>query len=412
LKTVSAAAPARHSRAAYYALEAFNSVGSNVFFLGIFFHARVEHGFSDTANLMLAVVEGIAYAAATRPGGRFADRRGHDLALLIGLAGMCLSLVGAWLAGRPWALYAAIGAYSAASALTWPALEAAIARAPGTAPLARRAGLYNVVWAAAGAVGFFISGPLFALDADAVFWTPLAAHVLQTAYLAARWRPRRQARTASSPDRPGEARRRLDLSGGAAPAARPKASLAPTALRRYLRSAWIANGLGYFLFGAFAALAPALGERLGLDPRHGIWFVSSYLFARTAVFVLFWAWGGWTYRTVWVVAALVLQPAALAALFAASSVATALLALATLGALSGVAYSASLHASLDREGHEGEGGGLHEWVIGIGVLAGPLAGAAGVQLGGPTGAGIVAAVAGTVTAALGLAALRRTGDDI
>ena len=82
-------------------------------------------------------------------------------------------------------------------------------------------------------------------------------------------------------------------------------------------------------------------------------------------------------------------------------------ALALLGALSGLAYSASLHASLDRDGGHGEGGGFHEWVIGIGVLAGPLAGAAGVSLlGGPVGAGGVVASLGAATALAGLAPLR------
>ena len=53
------------------------------------------------------------------------------------------------------------------------------------AGLARRAGLYNVIWSLTGATGFFFSGSLFTLDPDAVFWVPLAAHVLMLAVLAA-----------------------------------------------------------------------------------------------------------------------------------------------------------------------------------------------------------------------------------
>ena len=150
----------------------------------------------------------------------------------------------------------------------------------------------------------------------------------------------------------------------------------------------MANGLSYFLFGAFAALAPTLGERLGLGPRLAIWLVSAYLFTRSASFVLFWRWEGWEYSRGWLAAALVLPPAAFAAVFFIPSPRAAIGALAVLGAMSGLAYSASLHASLDREGGEGEGGGLHEWVIGLGTLLGPFAGAAGVRLlGGIAGAG-------------------------
>ena len=86
----------------------------------------------------------------------------------------------------------------------------------------------------------------------------------------------------------------------------------------------------------------------------------------------------------------------------------AIVALAVLGAMSGLAYSASLHASLDREGGEGEGGGLHEWVIGLGTLLGPFAGAAGVRLlGGIAGAGGLVTTLAAAAALIGLAPLSR-----
>jgi hypothetical protein len=179
----------------------------------------------------------------------------------------------------------------------------------------------------------------------------------------------------------------------------------------FLKSAWIANGLSYFLFGAFAALAPTLGERLGLDSRLAIWFVNAYLFARSASFVLFWRWEGWEYSQGWLSAALYLPPASFAVVFFVPSPPAVIVALAVLGAMSGLAYSASLHASLDREGGEGEGGGLHEWVIGLGTLLGPFAGAAGVRLlGGIAGAGGLVTALGSAAALIGLAPLIRRRD--
>jgi hypothetical protein len=136
--------------------------------------------------------------------------------------------------------------------------------------------------------------------------------------------------------------------------------------------------------------------------------VSAYLFARSGAFVLFWRWEGWEYRKGWLASALVLPPAAFAAAFFTPSPRVAIGALAVLGALSGLAYSASLHASLDREGGEGEGGGSHEWVIGLGILFGPLAGAAGVRLWhGTAGAGGLVTVLGAAAALAGLAPLVR-----
>jgi hypothetical protein len=402
----------------YYLLEGLNSLGTNVFFLGVFFHARVSHGFSDTGNLMLAAAQGAAYVLATRAGGRFADRVGAERSISLGLAGMCLSLLAGWLLPQAAALFATIALYSSFTALTWPALEAAIARAPGRVTLARRAGLYNVIWSFTGAAGFFFSGSLFALDPETVFLAPLAAHALMLAGLVTtgqgpRWRRksagtraaegRREAGDPRGAERRGHrgGAQRQDPGGDVSP-------LPPGARTNYLLAARVANGLGYFLFGAFAALAPTVGERLGLGPRQAIWLVSTYLFARSAVFLLFWRWSGWEYRRGWLAASLALSPAALAASFLALSPGTAIGALAVLGATSGVAYSASLHASLDREGGEGEGGGVHEWVIGLGVLLGPLAGAAGSGLfGGPVGAGGLVTALGAAAAFAGLAPLRR-----
>jgi MFS family permease len=448
--------------AGYYTLEGLNALGTNVFFLGVFFHARLAHGFTDGGNLALAAAQGAAYVLATRTGGRLADRIGPDRSIALGLGGMCLALLAGWRLPQAWALFATMAAYSAATALTWPALEAAIAHGPDRAGLARRAGLYNIVWSAVGAAGFFASGSLFAVDPDTVFLVPLAAHALELLGLAAsaagisrirlrasaseRLEERHQglvrrgglhraqrSEHAGGPQRqdpgetvPGERNEGVARRGGLHRAQRsehgrqrglgaggpqrqdPEGNVHGSDRARFLRAAWVANGLGYFLFGAFSALAPTLGARLGLGPRLAIWMVSAYLFARSGVFVLFWAWSGWAYRRAWIAAALLLPPAALAVAFWAAAPAVVIAALAVLGAMSGVAYSASLHASLDREENRGEGGGLHERIIGVGVLFGPLAGAAGAQLlGGTAGAGGLVAALGVVAALGGVAPLLR-----
>jgi hypothetical protein len=312
---------------------------------------------------------------------------------------MGAALLAAWVLDAGWVLFAAMAVYSASTAFTWPAFEAAIARAPGRVPLARRTGLYNVVWSFLGAAGFFAAGALFALDPDAVFWGPLAAHTLELLGLALLATAFIGAQRQSPAVHPGTAERWRE--GGD-----------PEARARYLRSAWIANGLNYFFFGAFTALAPTLGARLGLGPKLAIWLVSTYLFSRSAAFLLLWLWTAWEHRTPWLAAALLLPPAAFVALFLAPAPPAAIGALAVLGALSGLAYAASLRASLERAGREGEGGGLHEWVIGIGILLGPLAGAAGTRLvPGATTAGMLVAALGAAATVAGLVPLLRATPD-
>jgi MFS family permease len=469
LKPAAHAGAGRLVLADCYLIEGLNAYGTTLFFLGVFFHARLLHGFSDTANLLLAATQGGAYVLSTRAGGRYADRVGPVSSVAIGLSGMCLALVLGWQTTQGWALFAAVALYSLSTAFTWPALEAAIARAPGSIALPRRTGLYNLVWSFTGSAGFFAGGAIFAFDPNAVFWVPLIAHVLEIAWLAARTRSlqqtthqnksaasdahamafpqtitgegRREAETAVTRDElvthsgnlpisipgtakgwreagaPDGAQLRASTDGGAqrqdpeastGPAVSSSTALSPEMQTRFLTSAWVANGLNYFLFGAFAALAPTLGERLGLHSRQMIWLVSAYLFARSVSFLLFWRWSGWEYSRGWLAASLALPPAALAVVFFAADPNVVTVALAALGALSGLAYSISLHASLDREGGEGEGGGLHEWVIGLGGLLGPFAGAAGVRLqGGIAGAGGLVTACGALAALIGLIVLLR-----
>ena len=419
----------------YYLLEGLNALGTNVFFLGVFFHARVEHGYSDAANLMLAAAQGAAYVLATRAGGRFADRVGAERSIALGVAGMCLSLLAGWRLPHAAALFATIALYSASTALTWPALEAAIARAPGRVALARRAGLYNVIWSVTGATGFFFSGSLFARDTNAVFLVPLAAHALMLALLAASAVPWLFPRTggvmtgtpkASSRDRlqretgcgrfssqrRGGAKRgtptgrtegstegvrsdrtpkrtpgrgRATCSRPASPTASATSSSGPSPPsppRSASASASVRNrGCG--------SSAPTSSRAARSSCSSGAGTAGSTAAA-----------GSWRR---WRCPRPPLQrPSSRPAPRPSSG------ALALLGALSGVAYSASLHASLDREGGEGEGGGLHEWVIGLGVLLGPLAGAAGAGLfGGPAGAGGLVTALGAAAAVAGLAPLLR-----
>jgi MFS family permease len=469
LKSAAHAGAGRLVLADCYLIEGLNAYGTTLFFLGVFFHARLLHGFSDTANLLLAATQGGAYVLTTRAGGRYADRVGPVRSVAIGLAGMCLALTVGWHTTQGWGLFAAVALYSLSTAFTWPALEAAIARAPGRIPLPRRTGLYNLVWSFTGSAGFFAGGAIFAFSPDAVFWVPLIAHTLELLWLAARTNSlertshahpsaagdalavafpqtitlegRREAETTEARDElvtqrenmpkpfpgtakgwrgagdPGGAQLRASTDGGAqrqdpaastGPAVSRRTFLTPDGRSQFLKSAWVANSLSYFLFGAFAALAPTLGERLGLDSRRMIWLVSAYLFARSAAFLLFWRWSGWEYSRGWLAAALALPPAALAVVFFAADPNAVTVALVVLGALSGLAYSTSLHASLDREGGEGEGGGLHEWMIGLGTLLGPFAGAAGVRLqDGIAGAGALVTACGALAALAGLTLLLR-----
>jgi MFS family permease len=147
--------------------------------------------------------------------------------------------------------------------------------------------------------------------------------------------------------------------------------------RRFKQLGWLGNGTGYLMQGSLMALAPMIGERLGWPPSSTIWLICTFFVARAAAFALLWRFTGWHYRLPWILAALAAGPLALTIIFSATLPLLLLPALVVFGACIGLSYYSSIYYSLDYGDDKGEHGGLHESIIGLGGLLGPLAGVAG-----------------------------------
>lgn len=375
----------------YYLLEGLNSGAATLFLLSIFFWTRARFGFSDAANLWLGVVQGGIYIAFSWYGGRMADRIGYHRAIGWSIAAAVCILSALLVAPWPMAPYLVMALYTAAMAMIWPSLEAAIVHTPGRWTTPQRVAIYNVTWAAAGVMGFFASGQLFTWWHGAIIVVPVGLHVAQLGWLALRWLRPVAPRTAA-----------------AAAAAAPRAPAhGHTAKPGFLHVAWLGNTLGYFVITSFGALSPHIGERLGLTPRLTIWLVCAMLFTRTLSFVVFGRWEAWHYRWRWLLGSVMLLPLTLAASFFSPHVWIVLLSQVAMGIVLGLIYSSSLYYSLDVGENKGEHSGLHEAMIGVGILAGPLAGVIGARCSGSVdGAKIVILAAYVVAAAVGLLAIR------
>jgi hypothetical protein len=235
-----------------------------------------------------------------------------------------------------------------------------------------RVGVYNMVWSATGAAGYLAGGFLFEWRANSVLWVPAILHAVQAIWVEARCRAAPVAASAGDGA--------LDVSH--AGAERP-----PEVRRRFMRLAWAGNVMAYMMINAFIALAPQLGERLGLGPSRAVAVACGFLAARVAAFALFWRWEGWHYRARWGLAALWIAPASLAVAFFAPWPSLVFAALIAFGLAVGLSYSGSLYYSMNYGDATGEQGGLHEAVLGIGILGGSLVGAAGTRLLGGVEAG-------------------------
>ncbi len=350
----------------YFLVEGVNAVAATLFLYCAFFWTKARFGFTDTHNLLLTATHGLVYILLTRWGGKLSDRLGYDRMLSACLLGMTVTLLAGWLP-RWWLTpFLLVALYTVFIAPTWPALEAAILHCPGTTSMPNRLGLYNVTWALGDGLGFALSGVLFAWREDSIVWVAGLFHLSQLVWM--KLAPRHHGD-------PGQTAMKLAHHGDAV--ARPLK-------RRFMHTAWLANGLAFMMLAGFSALTPFVGERLRLGPSHTIWLASTLLFARTVAFVVFWKWEGWHYHRGWLRAAMWLSPVALGIAFYAVQPVIVFGALVVLGVAIGLSYSASLYYSLDYGENKGEIGGQHESILGIGILVGPLLAALVSGLGGGT----------------------------
>ena len=348
----------------YFALEAVHAGSIVLFLLCAFFWAKGKFGYTDTENLLLAAANGLGYVIGAGLGGRIADRVGYDRTLAWCLAGMAAVMLLGWIPSWHYTPFVVVALYSLLFGPTWPAIEAAILRSAGSASVPDRLGLFNVIWAFGDGVGFFLSGPLYDWQPDSILWVPGALHIAQWLWLKRPVRATMGNGTAAS-----EVPHRGD-------------SVARPVKRRFMHQAWLANGLATFMVGAFAALTPQMGERLGLSASFAIWLACALLFARGVAFLVLWKWTAWHYRAGWGYAAIWTAPLCLAVVFFSSSQLLIFGALSVFGAAIGLSYYASIYYSLDYGESSAEHGGFHEAVLGVGGFLGPLAAAGAAQIGG------------------------------
>ena len=143
----------RQVKTGYFVLEGLNAFAASYFFNFFFFYLRDQFGFGQRANLLVAALHGLVYMAFALWAGRFAQRRGYFAALRVGFAGMGLPLVvGSFFADSAAVQVAVFSVWTWGMSFTWPALEALASEGESSAGLPRVIGIYNVVWAGAGAV--------------------------------------------------------------------------------------------------------------------------------------------------------------------------------------------------------------------------------------------------------------------
>ena len=338
----------------YYIIEGLNSYCSTLILYTIFFWTQKKFNYSDAANLFLAASQGFVTIFATKFGGQVADRIGYDrllsLCALILTGILLLGWIPSW-----WIIpFLIVILYALFIGPTWPALEAAILHAPASTTMPNRLGFYNITWAAANALAFFTGGIFFKWQPDSLFWIAAVLHLTQ-------WGLLRMG--AQNTPNPGIAAMDIPHSG---------TQISREIKKKFMYTAWLGNGLGFLMLVGFMALAPFMGERLGLETRDTIWLTSTPLFSRACAFFLFWKWETWHYHWGWMMTALWTAPFTLGIAFFTHHIGIIVFMLIWFGLATGLSYSSSLYYSMDYGENKGEHAGLHEAILGAGVFIGCL----------------------------------------
>jgi MFS family permease len=388
----------RQLKTGYFILEGLNSFSTTLYLYYFYFFTRTLYGFDNKANLVLAAVNGLVYAVFSLYGGRFAQRFGYFTALKVGFGVM----LGAFVVGsQVTALYGQISLLFlmvVGMCFTWPTLEALVSEGESRRGVQNMVGMYNVVWAGTGAIGYFLGGAILeTLGLRSIFYVPMA---ITAAQLALTFWLERQAKVAgtsstSSPSLGGKISDTNQLGtrwnsslpgngeaieGGRDPVLAEAHPHAPAQTRCFLRMAWLANPFAYIAINTLVAVMPGIAARLGLSTMAAGFYGSIWCFSRLGAFVLLWFWGGWHYRFRWLAISYLGLVATFAVILLVPNLTALIAAQLAFGAALGLIYYSSLFYSMDSSGPKGEHGGIHEAAIGIGNFAGPAIGAVSLHL--------------------------------
>jgi MFS family permease len=353
-----------------FVLEGINSLATTFYFYYVYFFTAEVFGFTKLQNLLLAASVGFLYMLCSVFAGRFAQRHGYFLALRCGFA----IIAGALLVGSQVQRLAAhlvvLAVATVGVTFTWPSLEALVSEGESPSRLPKVVGLYNFVWAITGALAYFASDKLVNWGGwKAMFLVPAALQLIQLALASALPHASRQPPHAA-PDRPAAA---VHLHRA------PSPSVSPVSPQTFLKMAWLANPFAYLAINTVIAVSPNLDQALQLSEHGQRSWLSLWMFARAAAFLLFWLWTGWHYRFRWLVNAYATMLLSLVALLLAPSLSVLLAAELVFGLTVGLIYYSSLFYSMDAGDTKGEHGGVHEAMIGAGSCAGPALGAAALH---------------------------------
>ncbi len=240
-------------------------------------------------------------------------------------------------------------------AIFWPAFQAWIAESQRGAALARNIGTFNMSWTASHLIGPTSAGLLFGLYPRLPFWVAAILCLLLFAVM--------RASTAERGPQPSDG---IQSS--------PPGSEESNHVRTFLYAIWIGNFASFFILGNARYQFPKLAREMTMSPYVIGLLMSCIGLAQFLGFFLLRGSERWHFNKFYLLGAQLLAAAGLGLIYAVDRQWIFAGAFIMLGLCASLTYYSSLYYAVRLMKKKGKGTGLHESILGSGVVLGPLLG--------------------------------------
>ncbi len=287
--------------------------------------------------------------------GRLSDRFGRRVLMVAGPLVFGISSLMATQVGNVKGVLALAALNGFSMAIFWPAFQAWVAEARNGAGLARNIGSFNMSWTASHLIGPTLSGLLFGLHSRLPFC--LAAALCLSLFLVMR---------ASVSER--------------TPQPLPEKDPVPSEPedfpegRTFLYAIWIANFASFFILANARYQFPKLALELTLSPSMIGLLMSCIGLAQFLGFFFLRGTERWHFNKHFLVGSQILAAVGLLFILFFNQTPIFASAFIMLGLCASLTYYSSLYYTVRLMKKKGQGTGLHESILGCGVVLGPLLG--------------------------------------
>jgi MFS family permease len=351
----------------------------------------IELGGNPIELGLIGTITASVHVILANVGGRLSDRLGRRILMVAGPFIFAVSCLLTTQAGKVFHILALAGLNGLAMAIFWPSFQAWVADSRAVSNLARNIGSFNMSWTASQFFGPTLSGFLFSLHPRVPFWAAAAFSFLLFFLL----------RASVSDRSPQPAKGGANLPLGTEDA---------DGTMGFLYAIWIANFASWFILGNLRYQFPKLARDMAISP-----FAIGLLLGCVGLsqFLGFFFLRGsdrWHFKKSYLLRAQLLSAAGLLLIFFFPQKLIFASAFILIGLSVSLTYYSSLYYSVRLLKRKGKGTGLHESILGSGVVLGPFLGGVVALSVGPRAPYVLclAVLAAAVVIELGLTGGRRS----